>query len=58
MNDVEKMDYLILIFIWEITTKMLLWYVFLKNYYFSFFSMASGSLGSDSTSWQRWHLFT
>ena len=27
MNDVEKMDYLRLIFIWEITTKMLLWYV-------------------------------
>lgn len=34
MNDVEKMDYLRLIFIWEITTKMLLWYVFLKKILF------------------------
>jgi len=28
MNDVEKLDYLRLIFLGDITTKMLLWYAF------------------------------
>ena len=40
MNDVEKLDYLRLIFRGKITTKILLRYVFYKCY-FSFFSMRS-----------------